>query len=353
MHASLPPRFSKMRSSSRHIVRLDRRRLLQRAALASRFILVARPIPSQAAALTTQSTPAATGGALYTFDSGADGFNTKTFFYDTGSEVIAFDAQFTPDLAEKAIDYLRTETDNPITYLIITHPNPDKFNGMTAFQAEGAEALASEATTEAMPSVNDYKKAFFVGAGMFSDETYPDLGTVDETFSGTTMLELGGSKTIELRELSEPGVSSTQTVAFIPELNALIVGDLVHHKMHAWLEGGIVNGQATPTLDGWIADLRELESDYEADPEPTVYGGRGEAAPLSTAVADQIAYLEKADQIVTDYIAGLGDRTSELSGPDASEHYAAIQAELEKAFPDYEFGEMIGFSVYGLVNSKL
>jgi hypothetical protein len=70
-------------------------------------------------------------------------------------------------------------------------------------------------------------------------------------------------------------------------------------------------------------------------------------------VADQIAYLEKADQIVTDYIAGLGDKRAELSGPEASKHYAAIQAELAQAFPDYAYPDMIGFSVYGLVNAKL
>jgi glyoxylase-like metal-dependent hydrolase (beta-lactamase superfamily II) len=155
-----------------------------------------------------------------------------------------------------------------------------------------------------------------------------------------------------LSELSQPGVSSTQTVAVIPELNALLVGDLVHHNLHAWLEGGIVNGQATPTIDGWIADLHELEARFAGEPEPTVYGGRGEAAPLSVAVADQIAYLEHADQIVTDYVAGLGDRKSELSGENAGEHYAAIQAELEATFPAYAFPDMISFSVYGLVNAK-
>ncbi len=293
------------------------------------------------------------GGALYTFDSGEAGFFTKTYFYDTGSEVVAFDAQFTLELAEAAIASLREQTDNPITSVVITHPNPDKFNGSPAFQEEGAEVIASNATEVAILGVHEYKKAGFVGMGMFTEETYPAQATVDETFNDTHVIELSDGKTVELSELSEPGVSSTQTVAFIPELSALLVGDLVHHKLHAWLEGGIVNGQATPTLDGWIADLRELEERFTADPEPTVYGGRGEAALLSEAVAAQIAYLEKADQIVTDYVSELGERTSELSGPEAGEHYAAIQAELEEAFPDYAFPDMISFSVYGLVNSKL
>jgi glyoxylase-like metal-dependent hydrolase (beta-lactamase superfamily II) len=320
------------------------------ALLVSLFALPVWAVPTEA----QQASPVAgaDGGALYTFDSGEAGFFTKTYFYDTGSEVVAFDAQFTPELAEQAIAFLREQTDNPIAYLVITHPNPDKFNGAPAFQAEGAEVIASQATAEAIPGVHDYKKAGFVGMGMFTEETYPQQATVDETFSDTHTIELSDGKTVELSELSEPGVSSTQTVALIPELNALIVGDLVHHKLHAWLEGGIVDGQATPTLEGWIADLQELETKFAADPEPTVYGGRGEMAPLSEAVAAQIAYLETADQIVTDYIAGLGDQKSELSGPEAGEHYAAIQAELEEAFPDYAFPDMISFSVYGLVNSK-
>jgi glyoxylase-like metal-dependent hydrolase (beta-lactamase superfamily II) len=317
------------------------------------LVLVLTTLISQRAPVSAQDASPVVGtdgGALYTYDSGEAGFFTKTYFYDTGSEVVAFDAQFTPQLAEAAIASLREQTASPITYLVITHPNPDKFNGAPAFQAEGATVIASQATADALPGVHDYKKAFFVGNGMFTDETYPKLATVDETFTGTQMLELGDGKTVDLAELSKPGISSTQTVALIPELNALIVGDLVHHNMHAWLEGGIVNGQATPTLDGWIADLHDLVTLYPSN--PMVYGGRGEPAPLAVAVADQITYLEKADQIVTDYVASLGDRSSELSGPDAGTHYAAIQAELMKAFPDYAFPDMIGFSVYGLVNAK-
>lgn len=299
-----------------------------------------------------QADSTAGDGAIYTFESDGNGFNTKTFFYDTGSGVVAFDAQFTPEYAKQAIAHLGAETDNPITHVVVTHPNPDKFNGLSAFRAAGARSVASSATADAMPGVNDYKQAFFVGAGMFTDETYPALASIDETFDGATTLDLG-SKAVELVELGEPGVSSTQTVAFIPELNALIVGDLVHHKAHAWLEGGIVGGKATPTIDGWIADLHELEARFPGQPEPTVYGGRGEPAPLSVAVADQIAYLERADQIVTDFVARLGDRQAELSGPAAGDHFAALQAEFEAAFPDYALGYMILYGSYGLANTKL
>jgi hypothetical protein len=36
---------------------------------------------------------------------------------------------------------------------VITHPNPDKFNGAPAFQAAGATMIASEATVEALLSL--------------------------------------------------------------------------------------------------------------------------------------------------------------------------------------------------------
>src|SRR5215211_5767262 len=224
----------------------------RRTIIAAAPVLIISTLVSQRAPVLAQPASPVSGsegGALYTHDSGEAGFFTKTYFYDTGSEVVAFDAQFTPQLAEAAIASLREQTANPIASLVITHPNPDKFNGAPAFQQEGAQVIASEATEAAIPSVHEYKKAGFVGMGMFTEETYPQQATVVETFSDSQTIELSDGKTVELSELSEPGVRSTQTVAFIPELNTLIVGDLVDHKQHAWLEGGIVKVQVTPTND--------------------------------------------------------------------------------------------------------
>lgn len=294
------------------------------------------------------------GGKLYTYESDGNGFNTKSFFYDNGQEVIAFDTQFTPELAEKSIAFLRTKTSNPITTVVVTHPNPDKFNGMSAFQRLGAKMIASRRTADSMKGVHEYKKYFFVNmAKMFTEETYPKLSQVDLTFEETYDLRLGNGEVITLRELGQPGVSGNQTVALLPSVQAVIVGDLVHHKAHAWLEGGIVNGKPTPTLQGWISDLKELQAMLKDAPEMIVYGGRGEAAKLNEAVPAQIAYLKKADTLVTSYVKNLGARKSELQGEKAGEHFQALQARFEKAFPAYGLGYMIQYGVYGLAHSKL
>src|SRR3712207_6311339 len=109
--------------------------------LIAAFVLLGTTLVNHGSPVAAQAATPVTGsddGTLYTYDSGEAGFFTKTYFYDTGSEVVAFDAQFTPELGEAAIASLREQTDNPITYLVITHPNPDKFNGAPPFQAEGA-----------------------------------------------------------------------------------------------------------------------------------------------------------------------------------------------------------------------
>jgi glyoxylase-like metal-dependent hydrolase (beta-lactamase superfamily II) len=296
--------------------------------------------------------PTVTSDGIFSFESDASGFNTKNFFYDNGEEVVVFDTQFTPEIAEKSIAFIRTKTANPITTVVITHPNPDKFNGAAAFQKIGAKVIASKATTQAIPGTHAYKKYFFVNqAKMFSPDSYPAEAHIDQTFSHDLNLHLRNGETIFLRELSHPGVSNNQTVAYIEKAHALVVGDLVHHKAHAWLEGGIKNGKATPDLAGWIEDLQELQRIFPS--QTLVYGGRGESAFLDEATTEQIHYLQIADQIVTNYVNQLDQRQAELRTDKAAAHYKELEKEFSNEFPDYKFSYMIQYGIYGLVNSKL
>jgi glyoxylase-like metal-dependent hydrolase (beta-lactamase superfamily II) len=290
--------------------------------------------------------PAPVGeGVLGAYTSDAAGFDTHSFYYDTGREVIVFDAQFTADLGREVVQRIQAETGSPIRYVVITHPNPDKFNGVEAFREVGAQVVASEATAAAIPGVHAYKKYYFVNvAQMFTEETYPAEATVDITFSGRLSLPLEGGAQLELIELEHAGVSSTQTVAHLPASNALVVGDLVHHRAHAWLEGGIVDGAPRPDLASWSAALEELRAFEGA----TVYGGRGESGPVEEAVDAQQAYLSGMEALVTDYVDGLGDRKAELFNEQAGAHYKSIADVAAAAYPDYALPYMIEYGVYGL-----
>jgi glyoxylase-like metal-dependent hydrolase (beta-lactamase superfamily II) len=313
---------------------VPRLRRMQRNVLAVSVLLIAACDAPEAA------------GTLYTFTSDAAGFDTHSFYYDTGSEVVVFDAQFTEPLARSLVEDIRARTDSKIRYVVVSHPNPDKFNGVAVLRAAGATVVASAATAAAIPGVHAYKRAYFIGSGAFDGESYPGEASVDVKFGEGLRLELAGGATVELEVLNNSGVASTQTVAHIPAIDALIVGDLVHHDTHAWLEGGIVEGAPRPDLAAWAAALDELR----AWSGTTVYGGRGAPAPVEEAVAAQQAYLAGIEAVVRGYVEEVGD-PAEFTGEAAGGHWAAITEEARAAFPERGLDYLITYGVYGLAQS--
>ena len=156
--------------------------------------------------------------------SDAEGFDTRSFWIDTGLEVVVFDAQSTDAQAREII--------------------------LGIVRAAGAKVVASERTAAAIPGVHAYKRAFFVDvAKMIPADQYPAEPTIDLTFRDELKLPTNAGE-VWLRELDHAGVSSTQTVGWVPAARALFVGDLVHHGVHAWLEGGIVDGAPKPVKEG-------------------------------------------------------------------------------------------------------
>jgi len=291
-------------------------------------------------------------GELGVFTSGSQGFNTHTYYNDDGQEVTVFDTQFVPALTRKMVNQIRSETDSPITRVVVTHPNPDKFNGLSVFADLGATSIASKATAEAMPGVHQYKKYYFTQiAGMFEPDEYPERQEIDKTFSGQHTIELASGETITLTELDHSRVSATQTVARIDAIGALIVGDLVHHDAHAWLEGGIVDGEPQPDLQAWKGALRELRG-LGGD---TVYGGRGEMdVPVDAAVDQQLAYLDSVRAEVADYIDAHPGIAKDLDdAKKANKHYQALQQRLAQRFPDYELAYLVSAGIYGLLQSMV
>lgn len=289
-------------------------------------------------------------GQLHVFTSDASGFNTHSVWYDDGQEITVVDAQFTSAQAQALLADIRRQSASPVTRVIVTHPNPDKFNGLAVFHKAGVQSIASKKTAAAIPEVDRYKHHFFVNiAKMFTEETYPQVEAVKTTYSGRQEIRLKSGETITLIELPHAGVSSDQTVVRIDSTGDLIVGDLVHSHTHAWLEGGIVGGKPTPDLAGWKSDLKELTKLGHGK----VYGGRGQFLPVKQAVTEQIEYLEKAEALVDRYISTLGDRTPELADLALQgRHYAALQDRFSQTFPDYAMPELIGYSVYGLVGQR-
>ena len=315
------------------------------AVLASTAALTALAAPGCSSPQTEATSPTAEA-RLGVFTSDANGFDTHSWYLDTGREVVVFDSQFTGSLAEQAIASIRSKTSSPIRWVVVTHPNPDKFNGVAAFQAIGAKVIASKATAAAIPGVHAYKRSYFVDvARMFTADAYPKEARIDVTFEGTFQLPLEAG-TVRLQELKHAGVSTTQTIAVLEEQKVLVVGDLIHHRAHAWLEGGIRDGKPSPDLASWRAALDELKpfTGYK------VHGGRGLVASVEEAIPEQQAYLTAMGELVGAYVRALPDR-SVLQGAGAGTHWKALAKNAQERFPEHALPYMIEFGVYGLATS--
>ena len=293
----------------------------------------------------------ALAGTLGVFTSDDKGFDTHTFYYDDGQEVVIIDTQFVPALTQKMVEQIRSTTRSPITRVVVTHPNPDKFNGLAWLHGQGVRSISSRAVADDIPAVHAYKTRFWVDTmKAFKPADYPKLENVQETFEGqSTQIRLKSGETLTLFALKNPGVASHQVVVRIDATGDLIVGDLVHHKAHAWLEGGLKGDRPAPSIQGWMAALDELPQLSAGHEGAKVYGGRGEFTRVQDAVNAQKAYLAGVDKVTRNYLASAqrcsteGDSTQK-----ADARNTELTQRISAAFPEYKLPYMVRYSVYGL-----
>ena len=88
-------------------------------------------------------------GNIATLDEKNRGFNGNAGFVITDEGVVVIDALGTPQLGQRMIASIRTITDKPIKYLIITHNHPDHAYGAAAFQdLDGITVIAHPGIVE-------------------------------------------------------------------------------------------------------------------------------------------------------------------------------------------------------------
>lgn len=306
------------------------------------------------ALVSTTAGVAAASTAVHLHTSGPEGFSTNSVWIDDGHEVTVIDTQFTPQLAQALIADIGRQTRSPIRRVIVTHPNPDKFNALSVFHSLGAESIASQATVAAMPGVHAYKQYYWVAlAKAFTADTYPKLELPTRTFNQELHLPLKNGDSLTLRTLASAGVSATQTVVRLNSTGDVMVGDLVANRTHAWLEGAVDSGKPVFDLAGWKAGLQELLGMVQGEPQARLFAGRGPALPVQEAVQAQLAYLQTADTAIANEEQELGaDRIALVDPVRQQPHVEAVQNALVRAFPAYAQPELVGYSLYGWLASR-
>ena len=191
--------------------------------------------------------------------------------------ILVSDATATPAMARDLIAQIRTISDKPIKYVLLTHYHAVRVLGASAFVEAGAtEVIASQGTLDLihergaqdMQSEMERFPRLFRNAESVPGLTWPTMviGGGDPTRNevpGRLTLDLGGV-TVEIWHPG-PGHTRGDTIAWVDQEKVLFSGDLVEYQ------AGVYTGDAH--LQEWPATIEALRALQAL----AIVPGRGEA----------------------------------------------------------------------------
>ncbi len=229
--------------------------------------------------------------------------------------VLVADTQATPAMAADVIRHIRTVTDKPIRYVVLTHYHAVRVLGASAYQPQ--QIIASQDTYDLIVERGEADKASEIGRfpRLFRNvETVPaGLTWPTLTFSGKMTLWLGQLE-VQLLQLGR-GHTKGDTVVWLPQEKVLLSGDLV--EFDATPYAGDAYFQAWPQTLQNIAALK---------PQALV-PGRGTALRGEAQVAQG---LEMTRNFVSDLYASV--KAGVAAGRDLKAVYRETCAQLKPKY---------------------
>lgn len=231
--------------------------------------------------------------------------------------VMVMEAQATPVMAKALIEKIRTVTDKPIKYLVLSHYHAVRVLGASAF--EGAEILCSSKTLEMIieRGEQDFKSETDRFPRLFrSVESIPHLTFPTITFETAMTVNLG-NRIVELKHLGA-GHTRGDIVAWVPDCKVLCSGDL--------LEYGATPYCGDAQLEEWPQTLQHIKALGAVAAVP----GRGNALFNEKEVNESI-------NSTTHYVTMLLStaKAAVEKGLDLTEAYQEIYGLMKPIFGEY------------------
>ena len=139
-----------------------------------------------------------------------------------------FDAQATPAMARQVVEKVRTVTDKPIKYVILSHYHAVRVLGASAYQAQGIVASQETHRLVAERGQQDWESEFGRFPRLFRDaQSIPGLTWPTLAFEREMTLFLG-KRQVKLMQLGA-GHTSGDIVAWVPDARVMFSGDLIEY----------------------------------------------------------------------------------------------------------------------------
>jgi len=229
--------------------------------------------------------------------------------------VLVADTQATPAMAADVIRRIRTVTDKPIKYVVLTHYHAVRVLGAAAYEPQ--QILASQDTWDLIVERGEQDKASEIGRfpRLFRNvETVPaGLTWPTITFSGKMTLWLGRLE-VQLLQLGR-GHTKGDTVVWLPGEKTLLSGDLVEFD-------------ATPYAgDAYFRDWPQTLANVAALKPQALVPGRG---PALKGDAQVQAGLDATRSFISDVWTNV--QAGVAAGQDLNAVYKATYAALKPKY---------------------
>ncbi len=262
---------------------------------------------------------------LSVYSSPEPAFLVNSFIIETQNGVIVIDTQFLVSQALK----LQHEVENlgkPMLGVIVTHPHPDHFNGVSLLCKNlDIPIYATQSTLDEIKAVEATKRKFWKQT--YGDD-YPDSTTFpNQIVESKEELVIDGV-TLTIDDLGA-GESSDITVIYLPSEKTLIASDLLYHKVHPWL--------AESRSKAWIEQIGYVKKTY-ADAE-VVHAGHGSEGRLD-ALDEQLEYIRFFRELVGNHLLPNEDLVDDAK--------AQIKKIMQNRYSGYPLEFLIEMNIDGI-----
>lgn len=258
------------------------------------------------------------GPDLYAFTAEGDP-NSAVIVGDDGC--IVFDAQATPAMANKVIERVKTVTDKPIKYVVLSHYHAVRVLGASAYHAQGIVASQETHRLIVERGQQDWDSEYGRFPRLFQDaQSIPGLTWPTLTFEGEMTIHLG-KREVQLIQLGA-GHTSGDIVAWVPDAEVMFSGDLIEYHSACYC------GDAY--LREWPSTLNEIR---DFNPK-AIAPGRGDALKGEATVREAIA-------MTRDFVTSLygAAEMSVAKGRSLKESMAATREVMDPKFASFAIYE--------------
>jgi glyoxylase-like metal-dependent hydrolase (beta-lactamase superfamily II) len=148
-------------------------------------------------------------------------------FVVTSEGVVVIDALASPQQGRELLQAIRSVTQQPVKWLVLTHHHPDHHFGAVVFKREGAKVMAHpERATLASEAGEDALMADWVRVvGLDAMRGFEFADTPDRPVTGTDTLALGNFTLV----IAHPGAAHSpgDLLVWLPRERILFAGDLL------------------------------------------------------------------------------------------------------------------------------